>query len=288
VRQGVDAGWDPGYGPLLTTTVRVATWNVWGRYGPWERRQPAILENLRRVDADIVCLQETWSQGDRSQPHDLAAALGLHHVYAPAFEVGAAWSGNAVLARWPIDRHDVHDLPMEGGGSVDTDIDAGEQRLLLFAEVAGPRGPIQVFCTHLSWRGDWSGVRQEQVRAICDVVASMRPRPFPAVLCGDLNAQPDSDEIRILTGRSAVPVRGVRFHDAWHAADPGAAGATWSRRNGFAAADLDPEARIDYVMVGQPKVGGAGNVVRARLAGDVPVDGVHGSDHFAVVADLRY
>src|SRR5262249_11808503 len=29
---------DPGYGPLITTRVRIATWNLWGRYGPWEER----------------------------------------------------------------------------------------------------------------------------------------------------------------------------------------------------------------------------------------------------------
>ena len=26
------------YGPLIDTTVRIVTWNVWGLYGPWEQR----------------------------------------------------------------------------------------------------------------------------------------------------------------------------------------------------------------------------------------------------------
>ena len=30
--------YDPGYGPLVTTRVRIATWNLWGRYGPWQQR----------------------------------------------------------------------------------------------------------------------------------------------------------------------------------------------------------------------------------------------------------
>jgi Endonuclease/Exonuclease/phosphatase family len=55
---------DAGYGSLLTTTVRIATWNVWGRYGPWEARLPAITETLRRVDADIVGLQEVWEDAE--------------------------------------------------------------------------------------------------------------------------------------------------------------------------------------------------------------------------------
>jgi endonuclease/exonuclease/phosphatase family metal-dependent hydrolase len=277
--------WDPGYGPLVETTLRIVSWNVWGRYGPWEERQPAILQNLRGIDADIVCLQEAWTEADRSQPADLAGALGLHHEYAPAFEVNGGWSGNAVLSRWPIARSQVVGLPMEGGGARDTD--PGEARVALFVDLDGPRGLVQVFCTHLSWRGDWSGVRQAQVAEVCRFVASTRPRPFPAVLCGDLNAEPASDEIRMLTGRAAVPVPGVVFRDAWEVAGSGD-GATITARNPYAAGALDREMRIDFVMVGQPKLGGAGHVRSVRVGGDQPVDGVWPSDHLAVVAELRY
>ena len=41
-------------------------------------------------------------------------------------------------------------------------------------------------------------------------------------------------------------------------------------------------------MVGHPKLGGVGHVRGAQVAGDVPVDGMWGSDHLAVVAELRY
>ena len=46
--------------------------------------------------------------------------------------------------------------------------------------------------------------------------------------------------------------------------------------------------RIDYVFTGWRKAGGAGHPVGCRLAGNEPVDGVWPSDHFAVVAELRY
>jgi len=62
------SAWDPGYGPLIDTTMRVATWNLWGRYGPWEDRLPIIEANLRTIDADIVCLQEAWDDETTSQP----------------------------------------------------------------------------------------------------------------------------------------------------------------------------------------------------------------------------
>jgi endonuclease/exonuclease/phosphatase family metal-dependent hydrolase len=278
--------WDPGYGPLIETRLRVATWNVWGRYGPWRERQPVIEGNLGAIDADVVCLQEAWEDDERSQPAELAAALGMTYVYEPAFVMNGGWSGNAVLSRWPIVRHTVDELPMEGGGAVDTD--EGERRLVVFTQIDGPRGAFQVFCTHLSWRADWSGVRQAQVRRVCEVVRREHPRSYPAILCGDLNAEPASDEIRMLTGRAAVPVPGVVFRDAWEVAGAGA-GATVGSRNAYGAAALEPDARIDYVLTGWAKLGGAGQVLGVAVAGDRPgPDGLLGSDHFAVIADLRY
>jgi endonuclease/exonuclease/phosphatase family metal-dependent hydrolase len=279
--------YDPRFGPLIETSMRVATWNVWGRYGPWEARQPIIEANLRAMRADVVCLQEAWEDDETSQPAALATALEMSYVYERAFVMNGGWSGNAVLSRWPIVRHEVHELPMAGGGAIDTD--EGERRLLVFTEIDGPRGRFQVFCTHLSWRADWSGVRQEQVRTVCGVIRSHTPRSFPAVLCGDLNAEPGSDEIRMLTGLAAVPVPGVMFRDAWAVAGDGGSGATITPRNPYCAASLEPDARIDYVLVAWPKSGGAGQVLRTSVAGDLPgAHGLFGSDHLAVVAELRY
>jgi endonuclease/exonuclease/phosphatase family metal-dependent hydrolase len=279
--------YDPGYGPLVQTRVRIATWNVWGRYGPWEARMPVITENLRAIDADILALQEVWEDHSRSQARELAGALGYTEpVYAHNLERDGARSGNAVLARWPITRHEVRVLPRRG--AFDAVDEEGEERLCLFAEVDGPRGPIQMFCAHLSWSADHSAVRQEQTRAIAHFLTETRPRPFPAVLCGDLNSEQSSDELRLLTGRSASPVRHVVLRDAWEAAGNRDEGYTWSNTNPFAAASLDLDRRIDHIMVGQPKLGGAGHVLTAHVAGDTPIDGMWGSDHFAVVAELRY
>ena len=40
--------------------MRVMTWNLWWRFGPWEERLPAIVETVRRLDPDIALLQEVW------------------------------------------------------------------------------------------------------------------------------------------------------------------------------------------------------------------------------------
>ena len=86
--------------------ARVLTWNLWWHFGPWEARQPAILETLRRVDADVVCLQEVWEHVDgANQAADLAGAARL----PPRLRVGPQLRVRPRAARrtrcfrgWPI------------------------------------------------------------------------------------------------------------------------------------------------------------------------------------------
>ena len=96
------------------TRVRIATWNLWGRYGPWEARLRSIIEDLRAVDADILALQEVWDDDARNQAREIATALSYAEpIYAANLERNGAQSGNAVFSRWPIERSEVRTLPRE-------------------------------------------------------------------------------------------------------------------------------------------------------------------------------
>jgi endonuclease/exonuclease/phosphatase family metal-dependent hydrolase len=276
------AGWQPP--ERVQTTLRILSWNVWWRFGPWEARQPAILETLRSIDADVVCLQEVWETRDgQSQPRAFAEALGYQYVGAAGLglELAPESLGNAVLSRWPITAARAVALPAPKG--------LDELRVILRADIDGPRGPLEVFCTHLNWRMDQSHVRQLQVAAACEFIASTRDsRSYPPVLCGDFNAEPESAEIRQLTGQVAVPVERLVFLDAWRVAGDGGPGWTWSRLNPFAANDPEPDRRIDYVFAGYPTDGARGEIVAARVEGVAPVGAVQPSDHYALLAELRY
>jgi endonuclease/exonuclease/phosphatase family metal-dependent hydrolase len=271
----------PGpYGELLETRVRVLSWNIWWRFGPWEERFPAIEATIRALDPDVVALQEVWGERDgTSSASKLADALGYEHVFAHRLEIDGVLFGNAVLSRWPIVDSEEWPLPARP--------DAEELRTLLLAEIDGPRGRFQVFCTHLNWRFDHSDVRQEQVRYICERIAERRPRAFAPILCGDMNAAPDSTEIHMLTGRTSLPVPKLVLHDAWEVAGDGP-GLTWSNENPYARLDLEPARRIDYIFSGWPREHGAGHAVSCGVIGQDAVDGVVPSDHYGVVAELRY
>jgi endonuclease/exonuclease/phosphatase family metal-dependent hydrolase len=263
----------------IETRLKVLTWNIWWRFGPWEERREAITRALIDIDADVIALQEVWSDKDTSFAAELATALGFHYVYEKCMDVGDIGFGNAILSRWPITKTDVVTLY----GKEQT----GETRLAIFAQVDGPRGVIPMFTTHLNWKYDQSHIRQKQVADLARFVASKPNLKFPPVLCGDFNADPDSEEIRMLNGMTASPVEGVAFHDAWGFAGDGD-GMTWDNTNPYVAMEFEADRRIDYILVGQPAAKGAGHIVECTIAGNQPVNDIYPSDHFAILAELRY
>ena len=263
--------------------VRVMTWNLWWRFGDHERRRPAILSVLRDVRPDVVGLQEVWADGDTTLAGWLAGALGMHWAYGPGSDQ-ATWRsrvpdsaalscGVAVLSRWPLHDVRVYDLPED------------PSRSALSVTVEAPHARVPFVTTHLSVLPG-SARRMAQLEWLARHVASRDTGDHPPVVVGDLNAYPDSDEIRRFGGMLTVPfVEGLMLLDAWHFADPADPGHTWDRRNPHAAAWVAPGGRIDYIhVVHSPSRHGRVQAVR-RAATD-PVDGVWPSDHAAVVADL--
>jgi endonuclease/exonuclease/phosphatase family metal-dependent hydrolase len=264
------------------------TWNVWWRFGDWERREPAIVTVVRDQQPDIVVLQEAWAvRRDgvvTEQVRRLADAWGMHAV-----ATGPQWFDdrsfhNAILSRWPLARLDDHALPGVDGRP-------GHRRALV-AAVDSPWGSWPVVSTHLDHRFDGSQTRRRQVSRLLEVVVAHRGDPehdLPVIVGADVNATPDSDEIRMATGRAGGGPGGVVLSDVWEQAGDGD-GHTWCRSNPHVADSTWPGRRIDQLLVSWPRPRPVGNPVRAWLAGHLPVDvegdAVWASDHAAVVADL--
>lgn len=264
----------------IDTRLRVLSWNLWWQFGPWKSRAPAIAATLSEIDADIIALQEVWDDGTDNFAALLAADLGYHYVYAPGARPNGIHLGNAILSRWPITKSAIKALYGQKG--------AEELRVALYGNVDGPRGAIPVLCTHLNYMQHHSHIRQKQVADLAGFINQTRPWKFPPVLCGDFNAEPGSDEIRMLTGQTSVPAENLVFHDAWAFLHPHQSGFTWDNRNPYVAPDLGPDRRIDYVFTGWPALRGAGHIVDCRIVGNQPVDGIWPSDHYALLAELRY
>lgn len=259
-----------------------------------------ITEELRRVDADVVCIQEVWAEvggrdnaeppsvhvdapgarsGD-SQPARLADACGYDDWrFAWRYAHDGLAFGNAILSRWPVTEAVGYALPTEPGFE--------EHRTALLTVLDTPDGALPVATTHLNFRWDQSDIRCLQVEGVCRFLSGHAGGPLPVILTGDLNAESSSAEIRKLNGRAAVPVRGLGFFDAWEVAGDGD-GHTWTRANTHAAqVSLEADRRIDYVLVGYPDMQTrAGRVVGAQLFGTTATAGMHPTDHFGVMAEL--
>ena len=260
--------------------MQVLSWNVWWRFGPWEDRQPAIVSELRRVDPDVVALQEVWAVDGIDQLDGIRRATGWQVARTVDAEGGPQEFGNAVLSRWPVTVLEQVDLPGPSGRP--------SHRSALACLVDAPTGPLVTVVTHLAWQYDQSSLRQEQLALVASLVERHRPRgtdPDPVVLAGDLNAVPESDEIRRLTGLAPPYQPGLVFTDCWAAVGDGP-GHTWTRDNPHADEALWPRRRLDYVLVSWPRGKPYGNPLSARLVGTDPVCGTVPSDHYGVVVEL--
>ena len=270
-------------------TVRFVTLNVLhgGPLSGWsgndqhlDARLDLASDALLALAPDVVSLQEaSWSRRRGEVASRLAGRLGMHHVYAPAsmqlFDTGwinrsaAAFmnfsEGPAILSRFPIVRWEAHRLPSCGRRL--------EPRVLLFAELATPGGPLPVFSTHTA--GDPC-----HTRAVAALVRERRGN-LPGVLMGDLNAVESSAAIAALATEAG-------FVDTFRAAHPDAPGFTvWQP---VTAPERRAFRRVDYVFLA-PGRAFAGAVVDSRVVVDAPgrlPDGspIWPSDHYGVLGDL--
>jgi endonuclease/exonuclease/phosphatase family metal-dependent hydrolase len=264
--------------------LRVATWNVWWRFGSdWRARQAAILDTLRAINADLVALQEAWGADGRHQPGDLAAQLGMHGAFAepslppvpdPAGhpdQVGYRL-GLGLLSRWPIIQERRVVTPQRH-----RDLDP----VALVATVAHPAASLHTVIACLEWEPAYNDDRIAQARAITELATDPAlDGPVPVVLAGDLNAVIGSPVLR--------PLQDVLI-DTWTAGsgDPAAVSIPSSHPEAPIEAGEQIDQRVDHIFV-RPGRHRQRVSVRSAAVVDGVVDGVYASDHKAVVVDLSW
>ena len=141
-----------------------------------EVRLDRILEGIRRAvffeKADIWLLQEA-----RPSVSEMASALGLHYVYAPADEFGdGSVSGLAILSRYPFERSDRNDLPRYNL-RFNT-----RCRIALSASIRRPAGEIRLVNVHLDTR-----ITQTQRLLQVGAVLEKETPSQPLIIGGDFN-----------------------------------------------------------------------------------------------------
>lgn len=272
--------------------VRVLTLNCWNLSSPFEERMELIRSGIEALQPDLIGLQEIVVRRDGfDQGAMLLEGLGYEWAYGAAvrwtedhpllpWDAHGDGLGNVAASRWPILRSAVEPLPGE---------ETGERRSAIALHVDSPWGSLSFTSTHLNWKYRHGPVRERQVVALADFVDRWSEGACaPPILVGDLNAEPDSAEVRFLCGLQSLDGRGVFFQDAWRVAGNGGPGFTWDNVNSQAAISHEPNRRIDYVMSGEADpMTGRGRIETASVAFAEPENGVFPSDHFGVLAEIR-
>lgn len=229
--------------------LKIATYNL--RFG-----ELATVEQLgdfvASQQADFVALQECdWATKRERAPHqhgvkfvnEIAHRTGMFGLYGKAINYKGGYYGVGLLSRYPIIKSERVLLPHRAGT---------EQRTLLVATVELTNGELLTFvCTHLEVSS--SKARQEQVAFINSYFAEW---PHAVLLAGDMNAEPDTKEMRALVeaGWQNMTNEEKTYHTK------------------------KPEIKIDYIFYRGPR--------RAVLRSTEVVSWCTLSDHFPVVSTI--
>jgi endonuclease/exonuclease/phosphatase family metal-dependent hydrolase len=263
--RGCAAG-DRRPGPMRVVGLNVL--HGFPTYQHLDRRIGVIADEIRRLDADVVLLEEVpWTAGTGSVADELARRTGLNHLFLRAngnrrailFE-----EGEVILSRFPLRDPVSVRLPGRTG--------LFEHRVALGATVDSPWGPVGAVVAHLS--GGSATVSAAQVAALRRFVGDPA---HPVVVGGDFNAGPDSPPVRDLAGV---------WTDVARAGDPPDAGPTCCVHDVTAPPGAPLTERIDYLWLV-----GAGARVRAAhriLTEPVPAGAgwLRASDHAGLFATI--
>ncbi len=171
--------------------LRVLTYNIHhgeGMDGKIDLER--VAQVIKRLEPDVVALQEVDVKTTRAHGVDQAAELGrltgLHVAFGKAMDYAGGEYGNAILSRWPLEDVKTHALPFQDGC---------EPRCLVTARLQGPGDRRLMFGgTHLEHAKEH--VRLCQAGKLGPAVAEAGS--LPVVLAGDLNAVPGSAPMLVL------------------------------------------------------------------------------------------
>jgi endonuclease/exonuclease/phosphatase family metal-dependent hydrolase len=215
--------------------LRVLSLNMLHGYPEFEDlslRLDLIASEIRRLDADVVLLQEVpWTKETGSAAVYLAQQLGYNYLYYRAngsrqliqFE-----EGEAILSRFSLSKPLFTALEPRAGSF--------ENRVVLGATAATPLGEMAFYVAHLTDRDPAQNHGQaESLKAFVEDHQS-----GPALVAGDFNAREDSPQISELSGQ---------WMDAYRNFYPNSQGFTCCIDDLASGPEETLKKRIDYIFL---------------------------------------
>lgn len=217
-----------------------------------------IMDVLKTSGADICGLQEVDNKYHRrsnfeDQLEIMAKDLSMNKIGGPCIipdeKDESAWYGNGILSRFPIVESYIHRMYM--GDDAATKYDGTretEPRSFIQAKVdLGKEGHLWTIVTHLSFHS-----RDERMRQVKKLEEAVMEVKGPLLLMGDLNSEPESEELITLRKLLDDPSMGKKF-----------------------VTEPVGKVQIDYILTREVKVE------------EIKVIDSDASDHFPLFAKLR-
>ena len=242
--------------------ISVVTLNIWHDRDNWPARMDYIVRELRRLDPDVIGLQEVIQRDTLpNQAATIARALGYDfHFTSVDSEEKPQRYGNAILTKHTITGRNWKPLnPLN------------DYRTVAHARIDIGGREVDVYDTHLHHTAEGGPIRREQIEDMLGFIRSTRGGG-PVIVMGDFNAPTDAPEMRLMD---------PEYADAYAAVHTDAVAR--------ARTTLNPELghtarRIDHIFYERGRV----DPISAAIILDHPdAAGVWASDHFGVTARLR-
>jgi endonuclease/exonuclease/phosphatase family metal-dependent hydrolase len=203
-------------------TLKLVTYNVWGlpswMTGAPSGRYARIAQELDRLDADVVLLQEAWTaKARKSAPAhghwSIARAAGQHTIFQQ--------SGLMTLSRFPIIGGQFY--PFSRAAFPDRLVNKGVLKVTVRLD---NRQVVNIWNVHLQ-DGHSVAVRLSQVRELIARVRTAHDGQIADLVAGDFNCTPESPLYRELSralGPTAQELGGTSPFATWDglSAKPGA------------------------------------------------------------------
>jgi endonuclease/exonuclease/phosphatase family metal-dependent hydrolase len=258
--------------------VRCVTLNLQGLEHDWfEKRIKVVIQGLKKVRPDVVCLQECtvrYAGSVYNQAQEIGKGIGLKAAaftpYGNPIEVMTPNQGGiAVISRWPM--LSVRHRPLPIGHDRPPDA-----RVALQVTLESPHGAVDVVTTHLSYMLQESPLRTAQLGMVLDEFSAadwVNPKSR-AILMGDFNATEDEPAIELAC---------ERLQDAYRMCHTGDDGYTWVRSNPYNKPwQKMPDRRLDYIFCPKGVKVDRADVILTRPGP------VFASDHYGVFAELEW
>ncbi len=195
---------------ISKTEIRVLTYNIHhGLSADYIMDVQGIIETIKLINPDIVCLQEVdraeITNGMADNLAVIASQLNMKYHFAPMLRSGQY--GNAVLSRLPV--NSISNKPFS--------VNAGETRTMQEIKYAVKSGEITIVNNHLDYHES-----NEYRKPQCEELISIYKKSPKTIIVGDLNASQDKEEIMAFfhagfleAGMQGGLINAPTFFEAW-------------------------------------------------------------------------